>query len=315
MVIVSDFDLDKGEGFFGLRPSVGALRHQFTMPPFSVWNTCDGEWQRRRRLWITRGIKSELGRDVTPVILPEDNGQYKGVIGRFNERTSIFDPVVCELCYGWWCPPGGVVLDPFAGGSVRGIVASLMGRKYYGIELRSAQVEANQAQINQHTRGQYAPKWRCGDSLKLTPDAPRCDFIFTCPPYGNLEAYSDDPNDISNMPYEKFLKRYRQIISNSINRLRDNRFACFVVGNYRSRDKDGRQMIDLVGDTIRAFESAGVSFYNDIVLINQVGSGAMRTNTTFKRGARKVVKIHQNVLVFVKGCPKKAAAACPLNTK
>ena len=27
--------------------------------------------------------------------------------------TSIFDPVLCELAYRWFCPPGGVVLDPF----------------------------------------------------------------------------------------------------------------------------------------------------------------------------------------------------------
>jgi hypothetical protein len=38
--------------------------------------------------------------------------------------TSIFDPVLCEIAYRWFCPSGGTVLDPFAGGSVRGIVAS-----------------------------------------------------------------------------------------------------------------------------------------------------------------------------------------------
>jgi DNA modification methylase len=28
-----------------------------------------------------------------------------------------------------------LVLDPFAGGSVRGIIASKLGRRYYGIDL------------------------------------------------------------------------------------------------------------------------------------------------------------------------------------
>lgn len=36
--------------------------------------------------------------------------------------TSIFDPVLCELAYRWFSPVGGLILDPFAGGSVRGIV-------------------------------------------------------------------------------------------------------------------------------------------------------------------------------------------------
>lgn len=44
--------------------------------------------------------------------------------------TSIFDPVLCELAYRWFCPPGGSILDPFAGGSVRGIVAGILGREY-----------------------------------------------------------------------------------------------------------------------------------------------------------------------------------------
>ena len=61
--------------------------------------------------------------------------------------TSIFDPVLCELNYRWFCPPGGVILDPFAGGSVRGIVASVLGYRYHGAELRGEQVEANRAQL------------------------------------------------------------------------------------------------------------------------------------------------------------------------
>ena len=50
--------------------------------------------------------------------------------------TSIFDPVLCEIAYRWFSPVGGLILDPFAGGSVRGIVASKLGRQYIGHELR-----------------------------------------------------------------------------------------------------------------------------------------------------------------------------------
>ena len=41
--------------------------------------------------------------------------------------TSIFDPVLCEVLYNWYSPAGGVVLDPFAGGSVLGITAEMLG--------------------------------------------------------------------------------------------------------------------------------------------------------------------------------------------
>lgn len=308
---MSEHNLYADRGFFGLRPAVGPLRQRFTMAPYSVWNTRDGEWQERRRLWLAKGIRSEEGREGKltfniPLTLKD------GSTGnRIKSQTSVFDPVVCELACGWWCRPGGTVLDPFAGGSVRGIVASVLGLRYYGIELRGEQVASNRAQINEATRGEFEPKWRCGDAFDLVPKAPACDFLFSCPPYGNLEVYSDTPGDISNMTYPQFLERYRQIIVASVAKLRNNRFACFVVSNYRGKDNDGRQMIDFVGDTVRAFEDAGAAYYNDIILINSVGTGAMRANGSFVRGARKMVKTHQNVLVFVKGDPRIAAHDIP----
>jgi len=310
---MTEHNLHADTGFFGLQPTTGRLKQRFTMPPFSVWNTREGDWQNRRRLWLAKGIQSEEGRDgkLTYSIPETLKDGRKGA--RIESQTSIFDPVVCELVYKWWCPPGGIVLDPFAGGSVRGIVASVLGLKYMGIELRGEQVEANRTQINKYTQGQYTPKWKQGDSFKLLPKAPACDFLFSCPPYGNLEVYSDEPEDISNMPYDEFLVRYRAIIEAGVSKLKPNRFACFVVGNYRAKDKDRRQMLDFVGDTVRAFEDAGAQYYNDIVLINAVGTGAMRANTFFVRGARKIVKLHQNVLVFVKGDPKIAAQGIPVD--
>lgn len=59
----------------------------------------------------------------------------------------------------------------------------------------------------------------------------------------------------------------------------------------------------MTGVTKRAFESAGVMFYNDIVLINVLGSGAMRARKQMNSG-RKVIRSHQSVLVFFKGDPK-----------
>lgn len=44
-------------------------------------------------------------------------------------------------------------------------------------------------------------------------------------------------------------------------------------------------------------------FYNDIILKNTNASGAIRANGMMKN--RKVVRLHQNVLVFFKGDPKK----------
>lgn len=223
--------------------------------------------------------------------------------------TSIFDPVICELAYRWFCPPTGVVLDPFAGGSVRGIVASIWGRGYVGIDLRPEQVEANIKQREQIRPEEKRLTWLCGDARdvdQLVGNA-RFDFLFTCPPYYNLEQYSYLDGDLSNAPdYDGFLESYERIIANSLLHLRTDRFACFVVGNFRGSDS---RMVDFVGDTIRAFESAGADFYNEIILVNVAGSLPIRVRNQF-RASRKIGKTHQQVLVFVKGDARRAAEVC-----
>lgn len=216
--------------------------------------------------------------------------------------TSIFDPVLAELCYRWFCPAGGQIVDPFAGGSVRGVVAGLLGYSYSGIDLRQEQIDANAVQREAICPG--APVfWHCGDSVERMAYMPECDFIFSCPPYGDLEQYSDDPKDLSNMEYADFIRQYRRIIERGSTLLRDNRLACFVVGDFRDR-KTGMYR-GFVADTIKAFQAVGLQLYNDAVLITAVGSLPIRVGAQFE-GSRKLGKTHQNVLVFAKGNPKEA---------
>jgi DNA modification methylase len=222
--------------------------------------------------------------------------------------TSIFDATLCELIYRWFCPPKSKVLDPFAGGSVRGIAAGILGLDYVGIELSKGQLEANRKQakdiLSTGANGWAGKKsfgrvqWIEGDALKAAVLAPGSyDLIFSRPPYGDLEVYSDDPRDLSTMPHDKFLEAYRQVIRVSCGMLKPNRFACFVVGDYR--DKQGFYR-NFVSDTIAAFESAHMKLYNEAILVTAVGSLPIRIGTAFGK-YRKLGKTHQNVLVFYNG--------------
>lgn len=223
--------------------------------------------------------------------------------------TSIFDPVLCELAYSWFSPKGGTVLDPFAGGSVRGIVASKLGRQYVGIDLRGEQVAANKIQGDALCfDDEFPPVWHEGDSRNIVRicDGLAADFIFSCPPYADLEVYSDNPDDLSTLGYAEFKAAYFEIIASACQLLRQDRFACFVVGDVR--DKKGNYY-NFVGDTVEAFRAAGLHYYNEAVLVTAVGSLPIRAGKQFSSG-RKLGKTHQNVLVFVKGDGKKATQAC-----
>ena len=544
------------------------VKDQFIFPPFTVLDAKQGAWARRKRAWIDFGIDSGDGRGKTLLGLPTtamlSKGNYKSTM---DDSTSIFDPVLCELLVRWFSPKGGQVIDPFAGGSVRGVISGFLGRNYTGIDVRPEQIEANEkqraisfasnesgygpdeltpvetanggilhkrddlcvingarggkartcfhlakqakkglttagsrhspqvylvaamakelglpftahvpsgeikdgpvleakklgAEIIQHKPGynsviiarakeyaeetgfteipfgmecdeaitqtrnqvsnipkeakrlviavgsgmslcgvlhgladagrqdlpviaiwvgadpekrinqyapegwenqvtliksdeeyskhieaklggvdldpvyeakahkylepgdvfwnvghrepftglrEYAPKWILGDSLEVASELPEADFILSCPPYGNLEVYSDLEDDISNMSHAKFCFNYLKIIKETVKRLKNDRFIGWVIGDFRD-PKTGIYQ-DFVSLTIGAFRAAGCSYYNDAVLLLPIATASMRV-TRFFNGGRKFCKVHQNVLVFVKGDWKTAAKAC-----
>jgi hypothetical protein len=289
-----------GVDLFGepLRPTVTSpVSQKFVIPPFTVLNAREGDWQERKRAWKEMGIQGEVGRNDNLL-------KYSETTSLGEKDTSIFDPVICELSYRWFTADGWQMVDPFAGGSVRGIVASCLGRKYWGGELREEQVAANRTQAEGICAAPL-PEWVCGDSTVTLDDAPTSDFVFSCPPYGDLEVYSDDPQDLSAMDWPAFLVAYRAIIAKACGKLKQDRFACFVVGDFR--DKRGNYR-NFVSETIRAFLDAGLELYNEAILVTSVGSACMRVTKQFS-ASRKFAKTHQNVLVFVKGDGKKAAQA------
>ena len=309
------------------------LSEKFMVAPFSVLNAREGWWQARKSAWIGLGIESELGRGengydafpggskVVSGYTPDGNRLAEGI--RKNKMAlgslashwqrggrggatgiSVFDPVLCEIAYRWFSPPEGIVLDPFAGGSVRGVVASILSRQYIGYDLRPEQVAANDMQAVAICDG-HKPLWVIADSRTIDEADVEADFLFTCPPYADLEVYSDDSRDLSTLSYSEFRDSYREIIAKSCAKLKDDRFACFVVGEVR--DKKGKYY-NFVGDTISAFLDAGVSYYNEMILVTAVGSLPIRAGRSFS-ASRKIGKTHQNVLVFVKGDPKAAVKA------
>lgn len=156
--------------------------------------------------------------------------------------------------------------------------------------------------------GRTGPAGHANAALAVRQALPevQADLLFSCPPYGNLERYSDDEADLSTMRYPRFLQTYRQIIKESVALLRPDRFACFVVGDFR--DTKGLQR-GFVGDTIAAFRDAGAQLYNEAILVTSAGSLPIRAGKAFEV-SRKLGRTHQQVLVFVKGDARRATAAC-----
>ena len=313
------------------------LAERFGVPPLTVLDARRGPWQERKKAWIASGIASHEGRDSeliyadrttrygnwyevknealakNPNITPDQIEQrYAHKLRPYGDGagTSVFDPVLCELLYAWFSKRGDVVVDPWAGGSVRGIIAAATGRTYRGHELSPKQCDANREQWKAYTPRPNnkddlsAPLWIEGDSRETLREATgvTADFIIGCPPYYDLENYSEDPNDLSNLSTAEFDAAMRDTLHAADELLANNRFAAFVVGAVR--DKRGvlrdmkKCMLDAAPNTW--------TLANDAVLLTTVGTAAVRAPRQFT-ATRALSRTHQDILVFVKGDRKAAA--------
>lgn len=288
---------------------------KYIAPPFSVLDTRQGYWLDRKRAWLqlTGNLSATRNGEFGTVGGGKKNGkafgefkydyQSKASYNDINEGTSNFDPVLAELMYKWFNLPNGKVLDPFGGEQTKGIVAGYLHMPYWGCEIRQDQVDYNVSLTAELPNVNYI----CSDSSlidEVVADRD-FDFVFTSPPYYDLEVYSANEDDISTMgTYEEFIAMMGTIYKKCAEMLSDDRFFVVKVGEIR--DKKTGVYRNFVGDTIEALCGLGLNYYNEIILLNAVGTASMRASGSFRN--RKIVKLHQNVLVFFKGDVRKISS-------
>jgi len=285
------------------------LKDKYGWPPFSVINTISHDWQRRKDEWEVLFKDSTVGRDVKRFnATPTNTFSARGADAKKAESISEFDPYLAELMYRWFSNEGDTILDPFAGGCVRGVVASVLGRDYMGIDLNLEQVVANRKQYEalqaRYTNLAGTVKYFSSDADNSLDYMTPADMIFTCPPYYNLERYTTDPRDLSNQSsYADFLNKYSSILYKASKRLKDNSFFVIVVSEVREecRGIEKSNFVGLVPDTIHILrDKCSLHYYNEIIVMNNIGSLPIRAPKYFDQ-SRKIGRMHQNVLVFYKG--------------
>lgn len=288
--------------------AITKLQDKFIVPPFSVLNAREGYWQDRKSYWNILISDNGESRDnieskVNAIVKNWENKPYKGGVIRENS-ISILDSVLAEIINKWFGLPGGKTFDCFAGDTVFGYVSSYVGNTFTGIELRKSQSDLN----NQRVKGMNA-NYICDDGRNVLNhlEINSQDLLFSCPPYFDLEIYSDLPNDASNQKeYKDFIHILDVAFSNSIKCLKDNRFAVIVCGDIRNEKGNYYRFPDDIKDI---FYKNGLILYNELILVQSVGNGALRANRYMN--SRKVVKMHEQVLVFFKGNPKEIKLIFP----
>lgn len=265
----------------------GKLTERFVVPPFTVLDTRQGYWLERKRLWKT---------------LIKDNGESRedtlangGMMSALNNGVSILDPVLAEIVNLWFGIEGGKTFDCFAGDSVFGYVSAYLGNEFTGVEIRPEQAQLNNDRVT-GMKANYINDDGQNVALHVAPDSQ--DLLFSCPPYFDLEVYSDLPNDASNQDsYEDFIKILDNAFTSALTCLKENRFAVVVVGDVR--DKKTGFYYRFHDDIKDIFKRNGALLYNDMILVESIGTLPQRVGRFMEH--RKIGKCHQNILVFYKG--------------
>jgi len=272
--------------------TLGNMVAQFGVPPFSVLDTRQKYWQERKRQWGRSIGDQGESRENT---LAAKGSMLEGI-----GSASILDAVLAELVCRWFGKSGFSAFDCFAGDTVFGYVAASCGLEFTGIELR-----LEQARLNNERTKELSANYICDDGRNLGAHISdeSMDLFFSCPPYADLEVYSDDPRDLSNMGHEDFFKILESCLSQVYRKLKDNRFAVVVISEVRN--KVGKY-IGTVPAIINVMVESGFNYWNELILVNSAGTLPMRAGRPMHT-TRKVGRTHQNVLVFFKGDQKQIA--------
>jgi DNA modification methylase len=214
----------------------------------------------------------------------------------YTATHSVFPAPLVEwvlLRYGG--EPGSRIIDAFAGGPPRGLVAAIMGFQYLGVEIRQEQIDENKKVLS--SLRLEGADYLLSDGRYFEIDGPPFDLGLTCPPYWNLEQYSEQTNDLSNMKtYWQFnAGMFFSAVAN-FKALKAGAFMCIIVGPFR--DKKTGELIDFRSHTVENFKEAGFVFWQEVVISKNFASAAVRASNAWK--GMKLVPAHEYLLIFRK---------------
>lgn len=114
----------------------------------------NGKRPGRKVITIPRDGMHNQEQDYTEPVLANPGNVFKiivggGVMGHklMHENEAPFPEKLVEIFVKSFCPPGGIILDPFMGSGTTAVVALRNGRKTIGIDIRDSQIELQKKRL------------------------------------------------------------------------------------------------------------------------------------------------------------------------
>ena len=259
-----------------------SIKNRLGFLPCSIWEPNKN---------ITKILKNEIN-DVAQTRKTLNKNRSDRRNGVNNGKCSVFNPHLAQMILSAYAPLHGKIYDAFGGGGTRGYIATKMGYDYTGIEIRKEEVERVKKQMD---KWNISFKLLCEDSTTYLSKE-KFDFAFTCPPYYDLELYSNLPNDLSNAKtYNDYLIMMQKVVKNIYIMLKKNSFCIFVVGNFRNKKGE---LEHLNGDLIKIAKQEGFKLWDELIY-KGASEVALTRCGKFEKN-RKSIRMHEYIIVLKK---------------
>lgn len=262
------------------------------VPPTNVWplpppQQADVRW-----------LKSFVGDHAQS----RSNSKFAGgaFFSNASASASVFHPHLAAALVKGYTQRGDTIVDPFAGGGTRAVVAAALGRRYVGTELRQEEAERVQQRLAADNL-QGLAKVHVADAASFDwPIASSAAALITCPPYWQLEKYSSDTADLSAAPlYEDYLRRLRSVLIQARRALKPDALVVIVAAEIRHPTT--RELLDLPGDIIRLAQRSMRAWLADRITVTAGSSLQLsRSASRFDR-TRLTLPVSETVIVLQLG--------------
>jgi DNA modification methylase len=290
-----------------------AVIRKFGMVPLSVLKLSRGELSRsmfnmlgERATGSVKGAQSLAREDAFVTEAGKATARERRELGLFGgvkeyadannrETVSVMPAELVEFFARYYSRRGATYVDPFAAQGVQMQVAHRLGMSYLGQDLSVEYVRYIDAVRKRLTLldGQVLDV-RQGDSRKPWVDDGVGDFLFTSPPYWDVEFYGPEPEQLgTGHTYAEFLDGMRQVFEAWRPKLKP---SAFVVVNVNDLRRHG-EFIPYHVDIVNLMRDVGYRPH-DVWIIEGLLAGlpkAFAVNFNLKRIAPKV---HEYCLVF-----------------
>ena len=237
-----------------------------------------------------------------------------------NGALSQFPTGIAKFGILMWGEPGGLLFDPFCERLPRLIIGNMLGMNVIGYDISRWFMEHNikklkkrvlaartldpdnnfiisetEDSLEAYYQGKLFAIYR-RDSRKIHLENSSVDFIFTSPPYWDLEYYGDEPEQLGMAnTYKGFLIGLKQVLKECYRILKPNKFIVVNVNDFR---KDRVFYLYHV-DVCNIMKEIGFKPH-DLVIFRYSAHSLGAIFLSQMEEQRRTAKCHEYLLVFRK---------------